>query len=60
MRVTSAEDLKKYKGDDKYNMYTISEARLNYLQINPHGPVKSTLTQDARKAIFLALQRCNR
>ena len=33
MRVTSAEDLKKYKGEsDKYNMYSISEARLNYLQ----------------------------
>jgi len=29
MRVTSAEDLKKYKEEsDKYNMYSISEARL--------------------------------
>ena len=58
MRVTSAEDLKKYKGEsDKYNMYSISEARLNYLQLNPHGPVMSTLSQDARKAIFLALDK---
>ena len=58
MRVTSAEDLKKYKEEsDKYNMYSISEARLNYLQLNPHGPVMSTLSQDARKAIFLALDK---
>lgn len=38
-------------------MYSISEARLNYLQLNPHGPVMSTLSQDARKAIFLALDK---
>lgn len=58
MRVTSAEDLKKYKdASDKYNMYTVSEARLNYIQLNPNGAVMSTLSQDARKAIFLALNK---
>lgn len=58
MRVTSAEDLKKYKAaSDKYNMYSVSEARLNYLQLNPNGAVMSTLSEDTRKAIFLALNK---
>lgn len=46
MRVTSAEDLKKYKeASDKYNLYSVSEARLNYIQLNqmvrlcPHYPM---------------------
>lgn len=56
MRVTSAEDLEKYKADkDNYNMYSVSEARLNYIQLNPNGAVMSTLSADARKAIFTAL-----
>ena len=56
MRVTSAEDLAKYQGDaDAYNVYSFSEARLNYLQVSTAGPVISTLGDDARKAIFLAL-----
>ncbi|XCP83952.1 ABC transporter substrate-binding protein [Roseburia hominis] len=58
MRVTSAEDLEKYKAaSDKYNLYTVSEARLNYLQLNPNGAVMSTLSADARKAIFIALNQ---
>ena len=58
MRVTSAEDLKKYKeASDKYNLYSVSEARLNYIQLNPNGSVMSTLSDDARKAIFMALNK---
>lgn len=58
MRVTSAEELKKYQeADDKYNMYSVSEARLNYIQLNPNGSTMSTLSDDARKAIFLALNK---
>lgn len=52
MRVTTADQLEKYLSDpDTYTVYSISEARLNYLQINP----ASELSDDARKAIFLAL-----
>lgn len=58
MRVTSAEELKKYQeADDRYNMYSVSEARLNYIQLNPNGSTMSTLSDDARKAIFLALNK---
>lgn len=58
MRVTTAEDLKKYKeASDKYNLFSVSEARLNYLQLNPNGSVMSTLSEDARKAIFIALNQ---
>lgn len=56
LRITTADEVEKYKEQsDKYNMYTISEARLNYLQVNPYGPAK--LPEDARKAIFLALDQ---
>ncbi|MBS5450247.1 MAG: ABC transporter substrate-binding protein [Coriobacteriia bacterium] len=56
MRVTTAEDLEKYAADEAtYTLYSVSEARLNYLQLNPQGPVMSTLGEDARKALFLAL-----
>lgn len=55
MRVSTAEDLEKYSDPDKYNLYSVSEARLNYIQLNPNGKVMSTLSEDARKAIFLAL-----
>lgn len=52
MRVTTADQLEKYKkASDEYTLYELSEARLNYLQINP----ASNLTDDERKAIFLAL-----
>lgn len=40
-RITTAEELEKYKAQsDKYNISSVSEARLNYLQINPFGPAK--------------------
>ena len=56
MRVTTAEDLEKYAADEStYTTYSFSEARLNYLQVSTGGPVISTLSDDARKAIFLAL-----
>lgn len=56
LRITTADEVEKYKEQsDKYNMYTISEARLNYLQVNPYGPAK--LPENARKAIFLALDQ---
>lgn len=52
MRVTTTDQLEKYKkASDEYTLYELSEARLNYLQINP----ASNLTDDERKAIFLAL-----
>ncbi|MCB6395821.1 ABC transporter substrate-binding protein, partial [Dorea formicigenerans] len=52
MRVTTADQLEKYKkASDEYTLYELSEARLNYLQINP----ASNLSDDERKAIFLAL-----
>ena len=55
MRITTAEDYEKYCNNDQYNTYSVSEARLNYLQLNPNSPVLSELGDDARKAIFLAL-----
>ena len=56
MRVTTAEELEKYRGQsDKYNISSVTEARLNYLQLNPHGPLMSTLSKEARQAIMLAL-----
>ncbi len=56
LRVTTAEDLAKYQADpDTYTVYSFSEARLNYLQLNMNGPVMSTLSEDGRRAIMLAL-----
>lgn len=56
LRITTADEVEKYKGKtDQYNLYSISEARLNYLQVNPYGPAQ--LSEDARKAIFLALDQ---
>ena len=58
MRVITAEELAKYTADpDNYNVTSISEGRLNYIQMNPYGPVLSTLPDDARKAICLALNQ---
>lgn len=54
MNVTSAADLEKYENDkDNYNVYSIPQARCNFLMVNP----KSTLlaSEEARKAVFLAL-----
>lgn len=56
MRITTPEELEKYEAEpDKYNIYSVSEARLNYLQVNPYGPANEKLSEDARKALFLAL-----
>lgn len=54
MRLTTADEVEKYSAQtDKYNMYSFSEARLNYLQINPYGP--SNLTLEQRQALFYAI-----
>ena len=56
MRITTAQDLEKYAAmPDQYNIFVLPEARLNYLQVNPKAAVLSTLSEDARKAVFLAL-----
>lgn len=56
MRITTKEELEKYEQEpDKYNVYSIPESRLNYLQVNPYGPMKDQLSEEARKALFLAL-----
>ena len=49
MRVTTKEELEKYSDSDEYNTYSITESRLNYLQVNPHGPNKDVLTDEGRK-----------
>lgn len=57
-RITNAQDLEKYKSEsDKYNIVNFPEGRLNYLQINPYGPVMSELSDEARTAIFMALDQ---
>lgn len=53
MRVTSQTKLDKYKADDNYAIYSIPEARLNYLAINYQCDIWKN--EDARKAICLAL-----
>ena len=54
MRITTVEELEKYSAQsDKYNIYTISESRLNYLQVNPFGPAQ--LTDAQREALFYAI-----
>lgn len=53
-RVTTSADLDKYSSDDNYAITVIPEDRLNYLQFN-HVNFESRLTDDARKAIILAL-----
>ena len=54
MRITTVEELDKYTAQsDKYNIYTVSEARLNYLQVNPFGPAQ--LTDAQREALFYAI-----
>ncbi len=56
MRITSSEELERYSSDEStYTVYSVSESRLNYLQLNMNGPVMSTLGEDARRAIMLAL-----
>ncbi|MGM9619362.1 MAG: ABC transporter substrate-binding protein [Oscillospiraceae bacterium] len=54
MRITTVDELEKYSAQtDKYNIYTVSEARLNYLQVNPYGP--ANLTDAQREALFYAI-----
>ena len=54
MRITTVEELEKYAAQsDKYNIYMISESRLNYLQVNPFGPAQ--LTDAQREALFYAI-----
>lgn len=54
MRITTVDELEKYAAQsDKYNIYTISEARLNYLQVNPFGPAQ--LNDEQREALFYAI-----
>lgn len=54
MRITTVDELEKYSSQtDKYNIYTIPEARLNYLQVNPYGP--GNLTIEQREALFYAI-----
>ena len=54
MRITTVEELEKYSAQpDKYNIFTVSESRLNYLQVNPYGP--ANLTAEQREALFYAI-----
>lgn len=53
MRVTNQIKLNKYKEDDTYTVYSIPEARLNYLAFNYQSEIIKN--EDARKAICLAL-----
>lgn len=54
MRLTTVDELEKYEAQsDKYNIYSFSEARLNYLQVNPYGP--ANLTDEQREALFYAI-----
>lgn len=54
MRITTVEELEKYSAQsDKYNIFTVSESRLNYLQVNPYGPAQ--LTDEQREALFYAI-----
>lgn len=54
MRVTTADELEKYEKNDNYNVTSISEARLNYLQLNPGGTLQ-IFQREAREAIMIAL-----
>lgn len=54
MRITTVDELEKYSAQtDKYNIYVMPEARLNYLQVNPYGP--NPLTIEQREALFYAI-----
>lgn len=57
-RITNAQDLEKYESEsEKYNITNFPEGRLNYIQINPYGPMMGDLSNDARRAIFMALDQ---
>lgn len=54
MRITTIDELEKYEAQtDKYNIFSMSEARLNYLQVNPFGP--ANLNDAQRDALFYAI-----
>ena len=54
MRITTIDELEKYEAQsDKYNIFSMSEARLNYLQVNPFGP--ANLNDEQREALFYAI-----
>lgn len=54
MRITTVDELNKYEAQsDKYNIFSFSEARLNYLQVNPYGP--ANLNDEQREALFYAI-----
>jgi len=54
MRITTVDELEKYSAQsDKYNIFIMPEARLNYLQINPYGP--NPLDAAQREALFYAI-----
>jgi peptide/nickel transport system substrate-binding protein len=56
MRITSAEDLKKYSENDDYKIFSVPEDRTNYMQINPYGPQAEILAKpEARQAIAHAI-----
>lgn len=57
-RVLSGDELEKYKQEpDKYNIESVNEGRVNYLQINPNGPTMKDLPVEAREAIMSALNQ---
>lgn len=51
--VQDAETLAKYEADPDYNVYTFTEGRVNYMQINQNSPIFEDAR--AREAICLAL-----
>lgn len=53
MRVTTANELEKYSNDENYNIASVPEGRINYLQINPYS--SNNFSEKEREAIFLAL-----
>ena len=54
MRITTVDALEKYSAQpDKYNIFSVSESRLNYLQVNPYGPAQ--LNDEQREALFYAI-----
>lgn len=58
LRVLTKEDYDKYANQpDKYNIFSFPESRVNFIQVNPNGPIMKDMNDDAREAIFLALNQ---
>lgn len=51
--IQDAETLAKYEADPNYNVYTFTEGRVNYMQINQNSPIFADAK--AREAVCLAL-----